>query len=321
MRVIDRTGGNEPDVRIGLVGCGRLAQGGYVPALYAARRVRAVAVADPDPARRRETAALAGELPAFPAASALLDAVRVDGLVLATPASAHLADARTAATAGVPVLVEKPPALDEAQAVELAALDPAPRIAFNRRFEPGLAELRAPIPDGGGLVLWLDFSYRRRGWRPHTVADDALTDVGPHLIDLARWISRAEVTGVDAARFSPTRARLELHLGPTRARIRCATDRPHTERVEIADRRGKPLGRREQGGLLAALRGRLNPPSGPHPLVASLTAQIEAFAGALRGASEPTLGRARDGVAVMATIDAARRCATAAAAVPVTVQH
>ncbi|MGH3810959.1 MAG: hypothetical protein ACRDUV_00695, partial [Pseudonocardiaceae bacterium] len=44
----------------------------------------------------------------------------------------------------------------------------------------------------------------------------------------------------------------------------------------------------------------------PHPLVASLTAQLEAFARAVRGAPEPTLGRAADGLAVMATIDAVR---------------
>ncbi len=300
------------DLRIGLVGCGRLAEVGYIPALRAAGGVRLVGLAEVDPTRRTRVAALAGGVPEFPDAAALRGAVPVDGLVLATPAAAHLADARTAAAAGVAVLVEKPPAADRHQAAELAALDPAPWIGFNRRFDPGIEALRAATPAGEEVAVFLELEYRRHGWGAHAVTDEALLDLGPHLIDLARWITRVEVTGIRRAAVSPERAEFDLALGAARARIRCATNRPHREHVEIRHRRGAVLGRHHRGGLLAAVRGRLAPPPGPHPLVASLTAQLEAFARAVRGAPEPTLGRATDGLAVMATIDAVRACAAGA---------
>ncbi|PVZ04247.1 Gfo/Idh/MocA family oxidoreductase [Actinomycetospora cinnamomea] len=304
-------------VRLALIGAGRLAEVGYVPALEAAAGATLVGLADPDPARRRAVAALAGGEPTVPTAAgaaellAALDAAGAgpDGLVLATPAAAHLADARVAAAAGLPALVEKPPAPDRAGAAELAALAPAPRIAFNRRFETGTEELRSATPPGEPVRLSLEIGYRRAGWGAHAVADDALLDLGPHLVDLARWITRAEVTDVVAATVTPERAEFELALGAARAHIRCATDRPYRERVEVRGPDGRRLARRRRGGLVAAVGGRLAPSSGPHPLVASLTAQVEAFARIVRGDPEPTLGRAADGLAVMTTIDAVRACA------------
>ena len=53
-----------------------------------------------------------------------------------------------------------------------------------------------------------------------------------------------------------------------------------------------------------AVLGRLRP--GPHPLVESLTAELEAFARTVRGDPDPVLGRAADGVAVMAVLDEVR---------------
>jgi predicted dehydrogenase len=294
------------ELRIGLVGAGRLAEVGYLPALQAASGVCLAGLAEPDALRRERVAALACGVPAFPDAAALLATLPVDGLVLATPASAHLRDARIACAAGVGVLVEKPPAADRQQAAELATLTPAPWIGFNRRFDPGIEALRAATPASGEVGVFLEIEYRRRGWGAHAVADDALLDLGPHLIDLARWITRREVTDVRRASVCPERAEFDLVLGAARARIRCATNRPHRERTEVRHRNGSVLGRHYHGGLLAAVRGRLALRPGPHPLVASLTAQLEAFARAARGVPEPTLGRAADGLAVMATIDAVR---------------
>ena len=302
------------DLRIGLVGCGRLAEIGYLPALRAARGVALEAVAEPEPARRARVAALAGRVPEFADAAALLAGAEVDGLVLATPAPAHVPDARAAAAAGVAVLVEKPPAVDGRVAAELAALTPAPWIGFNRRFDPGITALRSALgsalgsapPADGEVELLLELAYRRPGWGAHTVNDDALLDLGPHLIDLARWLTRSEVSAVSHAALSPERAAFDLVLGRGRARIHCATDRPHHELVEVRDRHGTVLGRHRRGGLLAALGGRLVPRRGPHPLVASLVGQLEAFGRAVRGASEPALGGAADGVSVMRTVDTVR---------------
>ena len=305
-------------VRIGIVGAGRLAEVGYLPAAAAARDVVLAAVAEPNPVRRARVAALAAVaapdavrrgrvadgLPAFPDAEALLTAADVDALVLATPAAAHLADAVAAVAAGVPALVEKPPAPDRVGAAALAALEPAPYIAFNRRFDPAIAALQAATPTDAEVAVVAEIFYRRSGWGAHAVADDALLDLGPHLVDLARWITGADVTRVRRASVTRERAEFDLELGVARARIRCATDRPHHERVEVRHRDGTLVGRHRVGGPIGNVLSRLRP--GPHPLVASLTAELEAFARTVRGDPDPVLGRAADGAAVMAVLDEVR---------------
>jgi predicted dehydrogenase len=315
-------------VALGLVGCGRLAEAGYIPAFAAAAQtlpdaaVRLVAVADPDPARRDRAGALAastsraGPVAVFPDAAALLaGTTAVDGLVLATPAAAHLADAALASATGVPVLVEKPPAPDAVRAGELAALTPSPWVGFNRRFDPGARALRRAVPAAGRVELRLEISYRRRGWSAYAVRDDALLDLGPHLVDWARWLTGSEVAEVACSELGPARAALDVTMtdGRGRAHIRAATDRPHAELIELRDGAGRLLARHRLGGLVAAVRGRLG--GGTDTLVMSLAGQLAAFAAAAQGdggqdAEGPApLATATDGHAAMIVIDAARASA------------
>jgi predicted dehydrogenase len=289
-----------PPLRIGLIGCGRLAERGYVPALERAAGVELAAVADPVPAR---CATAAPGVRAFPGAAELLSARAADALVLATPAEAHLADARVAAAAGVPTLIEKPPASTLAETLELARLDPAPHFAFNRRFVPELARLRSALAGPGRVELALEMSTRSRSWRSYVAAEDVLLNLGPHLVDLARWLSGAEITSVSAA-VTDASASLDVELadGGGRARIDCS-EGPYRERLT------SPAGRYATGGPLNALRLMLAGASREHPLVPSLALQLAAFARALRGESEPDLARVHDGVAVMATLEAARASA------------
>ena len=295
-------------VRIGLVGCGRLAELGYIPALARVHGAQLVAVADPDPIRRDRAAAIAatvGEPVAMCTdANTLLERVAPDAVVLATPAPTHLADAGAAATAGVAVLVEKPPALDAAGAAALAALTPPPWVGFNRRYDPGAQRVRAAIPADGDVDLRLEISYRRRSWRAHSVVDDALLDLGPHLLDWARWLTRSEVTAVSAAEVGANCAVVTVFLGRGRATIVANTDRLHHEVITVRALAGARLARHSVGGPVAAVLRRFA--SGPHPLVNTLVAQLDDFAGAVRGQSPNELGTASDGLAVMSAIDAAR---------------
>lgn len=311
-------------LRLGLVGCGRLAEHGYVPAAAAAPGVVLAAVADPDPGRRALVAALAGEAGgAAPAThdgvAALLAGGGVDAVVLASPAEVHLEDATRVAAAGLPTLVEKPPAPDAAGAAALAGLDPAPWVAFNRRFAPGLAAVRRAVPVRGPVEVRLQLRYRRHSWGAVQVRDDALSDLGPHLVDWARWLLGAEVDAVDAVTLAPDDARLTLELGRARAHLHAAADRPHHELVEVRGPSGAVVARHRVGGPVAAVRGRLRP--GPHPLVTSLRDQLVAFAGAARGRPAPDLGTAVDGAACMAVLDAARAGHVRTRPVPVAPQE
>ncbi len=295
----------EHDLRIGLIGCGRLAERGYVPALAHARDWRLAAVADPVASRCE---GVAPATPAYSSAAALLDDAEVDALVLATPTAEHLADASLAAETNVPSLVEKPPAPDLGAALALARLDPPPRIGFNRRFEPWLAALRRRAPIDAALELALRLQYPGDAWRSHVVKDDILLSVGPHLLDLARWLTGGEMTRVRAAALTSSAVELELELETARAQISVAKGRPFRDSVTVAEA-GEVVARWTAHSILGRGRRfawRLGTPS---TLVRSLVSQLDVFAAAVRGEPAPTLATARDAVAVMAAIDAARRSA------------
>ena len=298
------------ELRLGVAGCGRIVERGYVPATLAAPGVRIVAFADPDPSRLRRCRELweqgdGGPAGAYEDAADLLAAEHVDALVVASPAATHGAIAAAAAATGVLSLVEKPPATDVEGARRLAALDPEPAIAFNRRFLQG-EELRPRVPASGWLELELELCFRREAWAAHEVRDDALLDAGVHLIDLAAFLGDGSPICVRRALVEPERAEFELDLNRGRARIRCATDRRHREAVEIRDRSGRTLARSTLGGLggrLAALRG------APHPLVLSLRRQLTALRDAALGEGKPRLATARDGVVALSVVEAVRRSA------------
>jgi predicted dehydrogenase len=295
------------DLRIGIVGCGRLAERAYVPAAELADKVTLAAVADPVAER---SAAAAPGVPAFSSAQEMIESGLVDAVVIATPASTHLAIARAAQDAGLPVLVEKPPADDTAGAIALAELEPAPWLAFNRRFEPAVAALARLVPPGEPLEFDLSFSGRRAEWGAHDVRDDVLLDLGPHLIDLARVLSGAEIERV-RARLLGEQASLELDLGVRgRALVELNGDRSWKERFTVRDSTGRTLGSRSSSGLRARAV-RLARTSTQHPLVYSLARQLEAFSTATRGKPAPLLASAADGVAVMRAIDGARKSAAA----------
>ena len=295
------------DLLIGLAGCGRLAEIGYLPALERAEGIRLAALADRDPGRCER---LHVDVPAYAVAEELLDAGGVDALVLATPVAAHLPDARLAAGRGVPTLVEKPPAPDARAAAAMAALEPPPWIGFNRRFEDGRDMLRAAARRPGEVEMSLLLHYRRRAWGAQAVADEALLDLGPHLVDLARWLSGREPRSVAAVSVGPEHADFSLDLGEGgRARVSCAANRPHRELVEVRGAGGRRLARCRVGGVRPALVGRVARRRGDHPLVNSLVRQLEAFGRAVRGTGDRDLATAADGYAAMTVIDAVHRSA------------
>ncbi len=297
-------------MRLGIAGCGRIAERGYLPAARGLDGVEVVAVADPDRRRAARAARAVGTVVAYADAGEMIAGGGIDAVVAASPAEVHLDVAATAADAGLPCLVEKPPAPDLAGATALAALDPAPSIGFNRRFLQGI-ELLPSIPPEGWLELDLELRFRRTGWSAHLSRDEALLDAGIHLIDLAAFLVAAAPIAVRGAVVEPERAELELELGRARAWIRCATDRPYAERVEVRDRSGRPIAGSRIGRLAAAqkrLRG------GEDLLVLSLRRQLQRFAARARGEGAGELAGAEAGVAALSVVEAARRSAELAGA-------
>jgi predicted dehydrogenase len=293
-------------VKIGLVGCGRLAEFGYLPAFRQAAGVQLAGVADINLLRCRN---IAPEVPAYESTRALIKAGGLNAIVISTPTRFHLADARCAAQANLPALVEKPPGLNVGEASALKALNPVPWIAFNRRFEPGIARLKEALPKDGAVRLRLDLHYRRGSWRSFDMQDDVLLDLGPHVIDLARWLTHSDILWARASCLHDRRAQFEIGLKRAHASISCSNNKPHCERIEVEDSLGRMRGSYKRGGLLPGILARLQP-NRQNPLVNSLVRQLEAFGRAVRGLHDGTvLATPTDGLAVMSAIDAVRRSA------------
>jgi predicted dehydrogenase len=308
------------EVTLGIVGCGRLAESGYLPALARVSGARVVAVVDPDTTRRARIAELSGDgVVAHADLQSLLDTDPPDALVLATPVGNHLADATAASAAGVPALLEKPPAPDAATALAISRLPRPPWIGFNRRFDPRAAQARADLGDHDDLELEFEISYRRRRWAPVQVHDDALLDLGPHLVDWARWVTGAEVEQVRTTELRAERAVVSVRTSRGRASLVAATDTMYGERIEARTRTGARITRQRRGGLVDAVRGRLS--GTEHPLVATLAAELDEFIRVVRGAAPERLGTAADGCAVMRVIDAAKVSAAAGGAPVAVASH
>lgn len=307
-------------MRLGIAGCGRIAERGYVPAALAAEGVTIAAFAEPKQERLDGCLRLWGEgggdARGFADLGELLAAEPIDLLVVAAPPDHHVALAEEAAAAGVRSLVEKPPASNLTGALRLGALEPEPLLAFNRRFLQG-TELRDSIPAEGWIELDLELRFRQGAWGAHEVRDEALLDAGIHLVDLACFLGGAAPIAVRQAQIAPQRASFELELSRGRARIECATDRSHRETVSVRDRPGKVLARSAWGGARSRLAGLAGKPD---PLVLSLQRQLEALRdvaasddpafvlwSSIPGKGRTPLADARDGVAAMAVVEAARR--------------
>jgi predicted dehydrogenase len=291
-------------LRMGLVGAGRLAERAYVAAFALAAGVDLVAIADPVLERCRQVAPAAL---ACPDVDVLLDDGNVEAIVIASPAEHHVAQTRAACARGVPVLVEKPPAPDLAGARDLVGTAVGgPWLGLNRRFEPGIARLRSRIDGREVVSVQTLFHARSSDWDAHVVADDALLDLGPHCIDLVRWLSGAEVRRVRAAPLSAAGGRLELDLDRSVASVEVSHRAAYREAVEVVLADGRRLGWARPGGHATRLLARRR---GGDPLVRSLARQLEAFAAVVGGGEPGALASAADGTALMSAIAAARASA------------
>ena len=143
-------------LRVGMIGCGRIAQAAHLPALEKTDRLTLVSVYDPSEILSSRVAARYGVTSA-PSLEALL-ADDVDAVIVATPDRFHHSLGLAALKAGKHVLVEKPLAANEDEAVELARVaaekDLRLQTGAMKRHDPGIVFAHDHLPRLGTAVSY-----------------------------------------------------------------------------------------------------------------------------------------------------------------------
>ncbi|NYH54657.1 putative dehydrogenase [Nocardiopsis arvandica] len=181
-----------PPLRVGLVGLGVISRF-YLAALRTVPGLELVAVCDRNPA---VLAARPAGVPGYTDHARMLDEAAPDAVVVTAPNDAHARICADALGWGAAVCVEKPLALDSAQAeplTELARQRGTPLFtAFHRRYNSGVARLREDL--AGRRVVEVTVRYLERieehagtdTWYldPDRCGGGCVADNGPNAFDL-----------------------------------------------------------------------------------------------------------------------------------------
>jgi predicted dehydrogenase len=240
--------------RLGILGFGRLARQYYCPALRDLGSLGQVLVADTlDHSRDAARRALPGATVFADPAEVL--AQRPDGLIIATPPSAHLNLWRAAMRAGIPVLVEKPFVLmgELAAATGTVSEQRLLMVDFNRRFWGPYRKIAELVR--GGMVgdvtrIELTLQVDVRPWcavtshRLDPAEGGALFDLGSQVMDLATWLLAREPSAVLAMPGSSggpgDQVQVDLIFpGDVIARCRVGYGRRTEERLYIEGQSGR----------------------------------------------------------------------------------
>lgn len=186
-------------LRYAVIGCAAVIASNHLRALASLPGAQIVGMADLNVERGSVPASQAG-CPFFTDYRMMLADVRPDVAVICTPHPSHAAIAIDCFAAGAHVLVEKPMAVEVAEAdAMIAAADQAQRLLvvnFQQRFKPEIEYARQFIESGqlGALVRvlciepWLRTAayYRSAGWRGSWRGEGGgvLLNQAPHTLDL-----------------------------------------------------------------------------------------------------------------------------------------
>lgn len=191
---------------VGLIGCGRVAERLYLPALLRLAEARVVAVADPIRGRRDLISSQIPDCVSFSSAKELLRQMRIAAAIITTPPTTHVAMATLALRAGIPVLVEKPlaPSMAEVGSLEalIASSDGSLMMGFNRRhWEPvrRLRQITSNLNDSSLISAQLVMVNNLQNWSPISDTSDPLDDLGSHQLDLLRYIFSCEISAISSS--------------------------------------------------------------------------------------------------------------------------
>jgi len=181
--------------KIGLIGCGTVARYGHLPAIRSSPEWQLAAVFDPDPVRAQSAQNESGAEKSFSDLEAFLDS-GLDAVTITSRPPAHRDNVLAAARRRLPVLCEKPLALDRAECEEMIAAMNATGVplytAFCYRYSPIALKIRELVQAGAiGKVRSLRLIYIWNAHGKFQMGPDGQPHLnerrGVHQIDLATF--------------------------------------------------------------------------------------------------------------------------------------
>lgn len=191
----------KPPVRVGVIGCGAIAQIAYLPILDRLRGVRVVALCDNDAAKARALAQRFEVSDFFTDIDELFESAPLDAVIVATPNHLHEPHILSALRANLDVLAEQPVALSQrgVERIIAAAARTGRKVvtACPHRFRTDVQALAGFLHGGElGKILGVRAGayYRRgsvEGWRTRRAeaGGGAFLEYGHTLLDLAMWLA------------------------------------------------------------------------------------------------------------------------------------
>ena len=189
-------------IRIGIIGCGGIANGKHMPGLRSIENVEMVAFCDIIEEKAQQAAKDYGteDAKVYTDYKKLLEDKTIDVVHVCTPNRSHSFITVDALEAGKHVMCEKPMAINSEEAKKM--LDAAERtgkklcIGYQNRYRPEMLYLKKEAEDGtfGDIYYAKATALRRRAVPTWGVFLDAenqgggpLIDIGTHALDLTLW--------------------------------------------------------------------------------------------------------------------------------------
>ena len=139
-------------IRVGVIGCGRIAIQAHLPHLANDDRWDLVAVADLDPHRRKIAQRYFGVPFSYESGADLIEGGGIEAVLIATHELEHARVASIALAAGIHVFVEKPMAATQSDASHLIEAanqrDLVLMVGYQKLFDPCVEELRRMLKQG-----------------------------------------------------------------------------------------------------------------------------------------------------------------------------
>ena len=190
-------------VRVGVIGCGMVAQAEHLQnLLQLSDRFEIAALADPSATVREAMGARYSVARVHFGYDELLEAGNLDAVVISAPAATHAEVTVAALEAGVHVFVEKPLCITLADADRIiAARDRAGRIVqvgYMKRFDPAWQRMLAELPASAADLQYVRVTCHDPEWVPFFAEGDIVkgADVPAEVIEATR---RAESEQVEQA--------------------------------------------------------------------------------------------------------------------------